>query len=216
MTVIHHPDVTTLMAFSAGTLDEAYAVVISTHLAVCEACREQVRRIDTIGGALLSVEDDAEVAPDALDKLLGRLDDAPRAEPIRVKSRDAKVPAPLAHYLPDGLDAAPWVMKGPGVWTCDLPVSDNVKSRLMLLKVGAGNKVPEHGHGGHELTLILQGAYSDRFGRFGVGDIADHDQDVEHQPIAERGEDCICLVAVDSKLTFRSRLMRMIQPLIGM
>ena len=52
--------------------------------------------------------------------------------------------------------------------------------------------------------------------QFIKGDIADHDEDVEHQPIAEPGEDCICLVAVDAKLTFRGRLMRALQPLFGL
>lgn len=217
MSVVHHPDITTLMAFSAGTLDEPYALVISTHLAMCAACREQIKRIDVIGGAMLDAESEEPVEDDALDRLLARLD-APAAENdgIDVASRPRDVPAPLARYLPDGLDAAPWKARGGGVWTCDLPVSPNAQSRLMLLKVGAGQAVPEHGHGGHELTLILKGAYKDRFGRFGPGDIADHDQDVDHQPIAEMGEDCICLVAVDAKLNFRSRIMKLIQPFIGM
>ena len=86
----------------------------------------------------------------------------------------------------------------------------------MLLRVGGGRRVPEHSHGGQELTLILQGAYRDRFGVFAAGDIADHDEDVEHQPIAEPGEDCICLVAVDAPLSFRSRLIRTLQPFFGL
>lgn len=214
MTISHRPDISTLMAFSAGTLDEPYAVVVATHLAMSPESRKLVHQIEEIGGALLSEEPEAEMAPDSLDRLLGRLDDA-APEPIRVHRKDPKVPAPLAPYLPDGLDAAPWKMKAPGVWTCDLPTEQQDGGRLMMLRVRGGLKVPEHGHGGQELTLILQGAYSDRFGRFGVGDVADHDQDVEHQPIAEPGEDCICLVAVDAKLNFRSRLMRLIQPLTG-
>ncbi|WP_127142750.1 ChrR family anti-sigma-E factor [Pelagibacterium montanilacus] len=215
MTVSHHPDITTLMAFSAGSLDEPYALVISTHLAMCEGCRAQLDRLDVIGGALLAGVEEEPVSDDALDALLGRLDEAPAEDPIRMQPRGADVPAPLARYAPEGLDALPWKGRGGGVATCELPVSPHAQSRLMLLRVGAGRAVPEHGHGGHELTLILRGSYSDRFGRFGVGDIADHDQDVEHQPIAEMGEDCICLIAVDAKLNFRSRLMKLLQPLVG-
>jgi putative transcriptional regulator len=126
------------------------------------------------------------------------------------------VPAPLRPYLPNGLEGVRWKWTGPGVATADLAWSENHKSRLMLLRVAGGRRVPEHGHGGQELTLILQGAYRDRFGVFAVGDIADHNEEVEHQPIAEPGEDCICLVAVDSKLTFRGRLMRALQPLFGL
>jgi len=214
LTIAFHPDIATLMAFSAGTLEEPYAVVISTHLAMCEACREQLRRTDLIGGALLASESAAPMSMGALDRLLAAAEDDAIIVPERPQS--STVPQPLARYLPDGLEGARWRWSGPGVAVADLPTDRSSKGRLMLLRVEAGRKVPEHSHGGQELTLLLQGAYRDRFGRFAAGDIADHDEEVEHQPIAEPGEDCICLVAVDAKLSFRSRLIRLLQPLFGL
>lgn len=214
MTIAFHPDIATLMTFSAGALEEPYAVVVSTHIAMCEACREQVKRTDLIGGALLAAEPEAALSKGALDRLSAALDAADVAPaPI---AQIGNVPAPVARYLPDGIDGIRWRFSGPGVAVADLPSSKSAKGRLMLLKVAAGRKVPEHSHGGQELTLILRGAYRDRFGVFATGDIADHDEDVEHQPIAEPGEDCICLVAVDAKLSFRSRLVRTLQPLFGL
>tara|TARA_R110002020_G_scaffold2136_4_gene9766 strand:- start:2877 stop:3536 length:660 start_codon:yes stop_codon:yes gene_type:complete len=219
MTVNHHPDITTLMAFSAGTLDDPYATVIATHLAMSEGGRETLRHINTIGGALLADEPEAELSTGALDRLFDALGDD--SERISVTPHDARAPAgdvplPLQRFLPNGLDGVRWKWTGPGVATADLAWGQDRRSRLMLLRVAAGRPVPEHGHGGQELTLILSGAYRDRFGVFAKGDIADHDEDVEHQPIAEPGEDCICLVAVDAKLTFRGRLMRALQPLFGL
>jgi putative transcriptional regulator len=216
LTIQHHPDIATLMAFSAGTLESPYATVIATHLAMSEGGRDTLRRIDTIGGAVLEQEPAAALSADALDRLMGALG----GEAIHVAPHDQRndngVPLPLRHYLPGGLDSIRWKWTGPGVATADLDWGDDGKSRLMLLRVAGGRAVPEHGHGGHELTLILQGAYRDRFGVFATGDIADHDEDVEHQPIAEPGADCICLVAVDARLTFRGRLMRALQPLFGL
>lgn len=214
MSIAHHPDISTLMAFSAGTLDEPYALVISTHLAMCEGCRDVARRTNVIGGALLASEPAAPMASGALDRLMANLDDA--IEVTAPVAPNSDVPAPLQRYLPDGLESVRWKFSGPGVAVADLPASKTAKSRLMLLRVAAGRRVPEHSHGGQELTLILRGAYKDRFGVFAAGDIADHDEDVEHQPIAEPGEDCICLVAVDAKLNFRSRLVRTLQPLFGL
>jgi len=218
MTVNHHPDITTLMAFSAGTLDEPYAAVIATHLAMSEGGRESLRHINTIGGALLNAEPEAELADGSLDRLMDALGDDDRIDvtPHDERQSDGAVPLPLQRYLPNGLDSVRWKWTGPGVATADLAWGNDGRSRLMLLRVGAGRPVPEHGHGGQELTLILSGAYRDRFGVFAKGDIADHDEDVEHQPIAEPGDDCICLVAVDAKLTFRGRLMRALQPLFGL
>lgn len=214
MTIEHHPDIATLMAFSAGTLDAPYATVIATHLAMSDGGRETLRHMDSIGGALLQAEPTTELSAGALDRLLGALDDE-KIETPPEKHGANDLPLPLQRFLPEGLEAVRWKWTGPGVATADLAWGDDGKSRLMLLRVGGGRRVPEHGHGGHELTLILQGAYRDRFGVFAKGDIADHDEDVEHQPIAEPGEDCICLVAVDAKLTFRGRLMRALQPLFG-
>jgi len=214
MTIHHHPDIATLMAFSAGTLDEVYTTVVATHLAMSEGGRETVKRIDAIGGALLATETEETLAAGSLDRLLSALD----GDRIEVVPHDERgdLPLPLQSFLPRGLDGVRWKWTGPGVATADLGWSKSGHSRLMLLRVAAGRRVPEHGHGGQELTLILRGAYKDRFGVFAVGDIADHDEDVEHQPIAEPGEDCICLVAVDAKLTFRGRLMRALQPLFGL
>lgn len=215
MTINHHPDIATLMAFSAGTLDEPFAAVIATHLAMSEGGRETIKRMDAIGGALLEVEEPADLASGSLDRLLGALEDTP-APVVTSTPEDEAVPLPLQHYLPRGLDGVKWKWTGPGVATADLAWSRDHKSRLFLLRVAGGRRVPEHGHGGQELTLILSGAYRDRFGIFAKGDIADHDEDVEHQPIAEPGEDCVCLVAVDARLTFRGKLMRTLQPLFGL
>lgn len=217
MSITHHLDASTLMAFAAGTLDEAYALVVSTHLAVCPQCRAEVDDMSAIGGALLESETAAPVSDGALDRLLAAADQAPEDELAQPPApQDLRVPAPLARHVPQGLDKVAWRFRGPGVSTAELPLGPNAKSRLVLLKVAGGRRVPEHGHGGQEITLILQGAYTDRFGRFGIGDVADLDEDVEHQPVAEPGEACICLVALDSRLTFRGRLMNVIQPLIGL
>lgn len=215
MNVQHHPDIATLMGFSAGTLDMPYATVIATHLAMSEGGRETLWHMETIGGALLAAEPEADLSHGALDRLLGALGDETIDVVPHDQRDDNKLPLPLQRFLPGGLDSVHWKWTGPGVATADLAWGEDGKSRLMLLRVAGGRRVPEHGHGGHELTLILQGAYRDRFGLFAVGDIADHDEDVEHQPIAEPGEDCICLVAVDARLTFRGRLMRVLQPLFG-
>lgn len=214
MTVKHHPDIATLMAFSAGTLDEPYTTVIATHLAMSQAARATVRKLETIGGALLASEPKAELQKDALERLLGSLGEGPVVAVPQHKTDP--IPAPLRPYLPTGLEGVRWKWTGPGVAQANLAVGKDGKSRLKLMRVAGGRSVPEHSHGGQELTLILRGAYRDRLGVFEVGDISDHDEEVEHQPIAEAGEDCICLVAVNAPLSFRSRLVRLLQPLFGL
>jgi putative transcriptional regulator len=66
-----------------------------------------------------------------------------------------------------------------------------------------------------EMTLVLKGAFRDEDGVYARGDIEVANQEVDHQPIAEPGEDCICLIATDAKLRFQGLLPRIAQPFIG-
>ena len=74
--------------------------------------------------------------------------------------------------------------------------------------------MPDHGHRGLELTLVLQGAFRDETDRFGPGDIEIADEAMEHTPIAESGEVCICLAATDAPLRFNAIIPRLAQPFL--
>ena len=79
----------------------------------------------------------------------------------------------------------------------------------------AGSADKSHSHGGGELTLVLRGSYTDEIGRFRNGDLADLDPSVDHTPVADTDEPCICLIATDQRLRFSGVFSRMLQPLIG-
>jgi len=74
--------------------------------------------------------------------------------------------------------------------------------------------MPDHGHRGMELTLVLQGAFKDETDRFGAGDIEVASEDDHHQPVAEEGQDCICLAATDAPLRFNGWIPRIAQPFL--
>jgi putative transcriptional regulator len=113
------------------------------------------------------------------------------------------------------LDSLKWKAKAPGIATYEIPLSSKGNTHLQLLRIGKGRKMPEHGHGGEELTVMLRGSYSDHTGRYMVGDVADLDEDIEHQPIVDSDEDCICLVATEAPTRFKSVWARLAQPFIG-
>ena len=107
-----------------------------------------------------------------------------------------------------------WRWLGPGVWDHPLPLTG--AGKLRLLKVAPGRGVPEHGHGGAELTLVLRGSFHDETGRYARGDVADLDETIEHQPVADPGaSDCICLVASETPERFRGLLARQWQRVRG-
>ena len=84
-----------------------------------------------------------------------------------------------------------------------------------MLRIPAGKPVPEHGHRGRELTLVLKGAFRDGDLLFARGDVEDADEHLEHQPIATEREDCICLAVTDAPLRLKSLAARIVQPFIG-
>jgi putative transcriptional regulator len=93
--------------------------------------------------------------------------------------------------------------------------TDDKETQVRLLRIPAGKPVPEHSHGGRELTVVLTGSFHDEVDEFGPGDIEDADGSLTHQPIAGAAEDCICLAVTDAPLKFSSRLVRLVQPFLG-
>ncbi|MGI9521307.1 MAG: ChrR family anti-sigma-E factor [Hyphomicrobiaceae bacterium] len=214
MTIKHHLDDATLMSLSAGTLGEALTIVAATHVMACRRCRERVQLLDMIGGELVKDFDEEPVSMVSSDGGLSRSSDQlSRAGSDR---NETGLPRPLDRIVGRSLASIPWKWLGPGVATHVLRLSDGAPGDLRLLRVAPGKKLPEHGHGGIELTHIISGAYRDEFGLFRAGDIADVDEEVEHQPIVEPGEYCICVVASEARARFKSPLSRLVQPLIGM
>ena len=214
-TIEHHPDVATLIGFASGALGEALSVVVASHIDVCADCRSEVRRMNRIGGAVMesagSEPLSAAARPDVL--IAGRADPV---APHPLVPAIPGLPLPLAQILRRPLADVAWKTLAPGAKHFPLPLAAGAAGYLMLLKVAAGRSVPEHGHGGSELTLVLEGAYRDEHGLYRVGDIEDMDGEREHHPVVVGEEPCICLVASDSKATFKTWTGRLIQPLTGL
>ena len=121
-------------------------------------------------------------------------------------------PAPLRDYVGGDLGAVKWRSVGMGVRQAILKTDSGATARL--LHIPAGQAVPDHGHCGMELTLVLQGAFRDTEDRFGPGDVEIATEDLEHMPVAEPGADCICLAATDAPLRFNRLIPRIAQPFL--
>jgi len=219
MSIKHHINDDTLLAYVNNTLPETLAVVVATHLAICPECRKTVELMDDMA-AMYMINAEPEPLSPAERNIPEILDDGYVREPSEAATTeyvDKGVPAPLAERLPSHLEDIPWRRLVPGVSHYPLSLSggDKSKGALRLLKISPGTPMPEHGHTGQELTLILSGSYIDEIGRFQVGDIADLDDDVMHRPVSDTEKDCICLIATDAPLRFKGLISRMLQPIIG-
>lgn len=200
------------MAYAAGQLPEAFNLVVATHVSLCDDCRARAASYDAVGGALLEDAEEIALGEDALAKALARIEGLPQASRSEPLKAAGIFPAPLADYVGGDLSAVRWQRVGGGVKQAILPTGKDASARLLFIP--AGRAVPDHGHRGLELTLVLQGAFADENDQFGRGDVEIADEDMEHTPVALAGQDCICLAATDAKLRFRGLLPRLAQPLL--
>lgn len=210
--ITHHLTESLVMGYAAGTLPEAVNLIVAAHVSMCDTCRAAVEAHEAVGGALLDDTDAVAMDDGALDRALAAVRGAaPEERPIHMPKTDPVVPAPLVDYIGGGLEDVRWRPLGMGVKQAILPTAPGATARLLYIP--AGTAVPDHGHNGLELTLVLQGAFSDEDGRYARGDVEVADGGTQHMPVADISGDCICLAVTDAPLKFRSFLPRLLQPL---
>jgi putative transcriptional regulator len=209
MTIRHHLTDPLLMAYSAGELPEAFALIAATHVSMCDDCRARLGAFDALGGAV--VEDMAvDMAEGSLAACMARIDTMPQANAHAPRRGNGILPAPLVDYVGGDLAAVRWRPVGLGARQAILRTSDNGAS-VRLLSIPAGVAMPDHSHRGVELTLVLQGAFRDQTDHFGVGDVEVADDTLDHTPVAAAGQTCICLAATEVPLRFNTLLPRLAQ-----
>jgi putative transcriptional regulator len=202
------------MGYAAGTLPEAFNLVVATHISMCDTCRAALAEYEAVGGEVMLEAGPVDVADDALAATLAKIDGSPVQETMRpARKADSIFPGPLQDYVSGDPDTLKWRKVGGGVSQLVLKTSNDASVRL--LRIPAGTAVPDHGHRGTELTLVLQGAFTDEEDRFGVGDVEVANEDLHHTPVAESGMDCICLAATDAPLRFNGLIPRIAQRFVG-
>lgn len=213
-TIKHHLTDALLMSYAAGTLDEGFSLVVATHVSLCDECRARLESFEAVGGALVDECGETAMAEDALDATFAIIDTLPQDPvPARRSSADNVFPIPLQDYVGGDLDKVRWRSVGGGVMQAVLKTQGDCKVRL--LSIPGGTAMPDHGHRGLELTMVLKGAFEDEDGYFGRGDVEVANEDLHHTPVAVAGEDCICLAATDAPLRFKGLMPRIAQPFLG-
>jgi len=216
MTVTHHPGIENLMSCSAGSQPEAFAAVMAAHITMCPACCHELSIMERIGTVLFGDLTPSAMKPALPAAVLGASEaDSGSASSCTARLVRGDVPATLQGVLGSYLDDVPWKRVKAGVWQHRMALSGDARGELRLMKVAPGLAVPEHTHGGTELTLVLRGAYSDETGTYRPGDVSDLDGNVVHRPVADPAEGCVCLVATQGKLRFKGVLARLVQPFTG-
>ena len=210
--VKHHLNDALLLSYASGSLEEGFGLVVAAHVSMCDDCRARLESFEALGGSLVEEAEAVDVAEDSLEATLALIDAAPVFEAPKVR-KGRILPGPVQDYVGGDLDKVRWRGIGGGVRQAVLKTGDSTKARL--LSIPGGTAIPDHGHRGLELTMVLQGAFKDEDARFGPGDVEIATEDLRHTPIAEEGQDCICLAVTDAPLRFKGLIPRIAQPFIG-
>ena len=208
----YHPDTNTLVEFATASLPMAQSVCVATHLEVCSACQQRLAEVDCIGGALLEDCQPVDVAPgvfDAVLQKLGEIDDGPAANDANASALSWTV----RQVRQGQLDDLQWRRVTKSLRIADLGSVDGA-AEFSVYHIAEGGRIPSHNHSGTEMTLVLQGGFSDETGTYHAGDFTIRDAGDEHTPTALTGGDCICLAVLESPLRFTRWHHRWLSPLL--
>jgi len=122
-TIKHHLTPELLMAYSAGTLPEAFSLIVATHISMCDACRAELESLNAIGGALVEDGAKAELSSDSLEATMQLIASQSDTTQPRAKHEAGTLPAPLQDYVGGDLAAIKWRSIGMGVKQAILPTS---------------------------------------------------------------------------------------------
>lgn len=201
MTPRHHVPEEILLDYASGTLAQPFAVLVASHLALCPSCRDELNMLESLAGNLLSGLDKGTCDAGLLGRTLARIDELPpsarqEAGAEKTPNGDPRLPQPLRGIISKPLQNLAWKGIG-GFRQAEVPSKvEGCVSRLMRIR--GGTAMPRHSHGGLELTLVFAGGFSDENGHYLRGDISAADPTIEHRPIADDGEECLCLAVSET------------------
>lgn len=213
---MNHPTSDLLLHYVTGGLQAPFAVVIGSHLELCARCRDETLRLDAIGGGLLFGLNPAGAPDIGLGETLARLDEPPPPPPAPLPANQdaetvARLPAALRRYVKQPLRALPWRDVARGLSVVELGTLKRDGARVQLLRSRPGQALPQHRHGGTEMTLVLSGGLNVDEVHYGRGDVVTAEVGEVHRPLTEPGEDCLSFAVSDGPLRFTRLVPRLWQ-----
>lgn len=182
-----------IAAHVAGHLAPPLDALVAGHLALSPPAARFAADIGRLAGR--AFETAPLVAPADRDAAIARICACGRIEPAPpcavVAPELAGLPRPIAAWASRRGGVGRWRRPWFGIETRDLGGGDGWSCGLM--RIAGGRRVPEHGHGGIEATLVLAGGFVDAGRGFRPGDLHLCDETIEHAPAADP-EGCLCAV----------------------
>ena len=208
-----HPTSQQIEQFSAGNCESATALMISAHIDMCGVCRSRSQqylecfKIEAmsdeipLGSEFKDMLDKITLLPVAEQKII-------YTKPtLELDGRHFALPRALQRFTSK---TGNWSRLVDKLWQAPVELGDMGKGTFIYME--KGGRVPEHTHRGSELTLVIDGQYSDGLADYDCGDFTLMDGTNKHQPHSEADEGCLVFTIVDKPLHFTSGLARLLNP----
>lgn len=237
----HHPTDCTLVKFSEGTLGPSDSLVVSAHCDMCSKCQDKVDAF--IENLALKVFDDKKTdntVSQSLVDMFGAITSNQRdlqnagSNPSHSMHLDA-IQYELQKYtvsefndgrylvldgrrfeLPDTLcrynvKASEWSKLVGKLWQSQVEIGGGYLAQFIYME--KGGSVPEHTHRGNELTLVIDGEFSDGLNKYETGDFIALNSKHKHVPSTQSNEGCLVFSIIDQPLHFTSGWAKLVNPL---
>jgi len=219
----HHPSEKFLHQFVDGQLPASLSAAVAIHLDYCPHCAEIVQQhteqhaqqcfdLASLGKQTESQQPLSmmQMTDDLMAMMNDITADERQDEPleaakltIKVKDQMFDLPRTLNNMAIDGFSGFGKISRA----KIDLGEGE-VHSHLLYM--APKGEVPKHTHEGFELTLLLEGEFSDDAGDYKPGDFILLDGKHNHQPYSENG--CLCMTVVSDALRFTEGFSRLLNP----
>jgi putative transcriptional regulator len=219
----HHPKFELIQNFVNGELPASIAAAIAIHAEMCPICQQKIAQL-TEQVAELSFEqeflhkfivDDGEdlnaLADDNFDQMISDI--------TALEKKEVKVLSPVSTTFKGQTYQLPKVLSNMEM-TNNVSLGKISRSRIpleegevhtSLLHIEPGGGIPEHTHKGFEITVLLDGSFSDDEGEYHKGDFIMLDGRHQHQPVSAEG--CLCYTVANDALHFTQGINKLLNPI---
>ena len=224
----HHPKFELLQSYVNGDLPASLAIGISIHCDMCTDCQhtisqltEQVAehsfeepsvRLDDLSDKNFTSFSDDLSEDDLFDAMISNITFSEDVDEVKESVKREVMFKDKSYQLPTALSRI------------ELSKAANVgklsRSRLQLnedeihsslLHINPGGGVPAHTHKGFELTVLLDGSFTDSRGEYNKGDFILLDGSFTHNPVSENG--CLCYTVANDALHFTQGINKLLNPI---
>ena len=212
--ITHHPKHELLQAFVNGELQASLSIGIAAHIEMCDSCACTVKKLteQSAKQAFTLLEDDAKLNDDIFLSMINDITDDDSLASMSVVNPPSITYNNKETTLPRAFIQVPlknWNKLG-DVSRSRLDLNEE-PLRSSLISISPQGDVPMHTHKGFELTLLLEGSFSDDLGEYHAGDFIWLDSEHTHNPVTENG--CLCYTVSNDALHFTQGLNKLLNPI---